>query len=127
MAAIDWEERIFQLSSRIYAADAESTVESAIRCALSFKEKYIEIMGLEAPKPEKKAKEKDELFEDAWILFNRKGSKKKASEQWRKLTEDEKKAAIKHIPMYVSTRELQFQKDCLPVAPHKSLAPDSPL
>ena len=111
MAAIDWEERIFQLSSRIYAADAESTVESAIRCALSFKEKYIEIMGLEAPKPEKKAKEKDELFEDAWILFNRKGSKKKASEQWRKLTEDEKKAAIKHIPMYVSTRELQFQKD----------------
>lgn len=64
MANIDWEERIFQLSSRIYAADAESTVESAIRCALSFKEKYIEIMGLEAPKPEKKAKEKDELFED---------------------------------------------------------------
>lgn len=69
------------------------------------------MMGLEAPKPEKKAKEKDELFEDAWILFNRKGSKKKASEQWHKLTEDEKKAAIEHIPMYVSTRELQYQKD----------------
>ena len=111
MATIDWEERVFQLSSRIYAANAESTVESAIRCALSFKEKYIEIMGLEVPKPEKKAKEKDELFEDAWILFNRKGSKKKASEQWHKLTEDEKKVAIEHIPMYVSTRELQYQKD----------------
>ena len=64
MATIDWEERVFQLSSRIYAANAEFTVESAIRCALSFKEKYIEIMGLEVPKPEKKAKEKDELFED---------------------------------------------------------------
>ena len=112
MAAIDWEERIFQLASSLYASNFdEMDAESAIANALRFKARYIEMMGLEAPKPEKKAKEKDELFEDAWILFNRKGTKKTASEQWRKLTEDEKKAAIKHIPMYVSTRELQFQKD----------------
>jgi hypothetical protein len=38
--------------------------ESAIANALAFKEKYIEIMELDAPKSEKKAKEKDELFED---------------------------------------------------------------
>lgn len=112
MATIDWEERVFQLASSLYASNFdEMDAESAIANALHFKTRYIEMMGLEAPKPEKKAKEKDELFEDAWILFNRKGSKKKASEQWHKLTEDEKKVAIEHIPMYVSTRELQYQKD----------------
>ena len=112
MATIDWEERVFQLASSIYASNFdEMDAESAIANALHFKARYIEMMGLDVPKPEKRVKEKDELFEDAWILFNRKGSKKKASEQWHKLTEEERKAAIEHIPMYASTRELQYQKD----------------
>lgn len=112
MATIDWEERVFQLASSLYASNFdEMDAESAIANALHFKARYIEMMGLDVPKPEKRVKEKDELFEDAWILFNRKGSKKKASEQWHKLTEDERKAAMEHIPMYASTRELQYQKD----------------
>lgn len=112
MATIDWEGRVFQLASSILVNHINDIdIETAIEVAQNFKEKYIEKMSLDEPKPEKRVKEKDELFEDAWILFNRKGSKKKASEQWHKLTEDERKAAIEHIPMYVSTRELQYQKD----------------
>lgn len=65
MATIDWEERVFQLASSLYASNFdEMDAESAIANALHFKVKYIEMMGLEAPKPEKKAKEKDESFED---------------------------------------------------------------
>ena len=65
MATIDWEERTFQLASSLYASNFdEMDAESAIANALHFKARYIEMMGLEAPKPEKKTKEKDELFED---------------------------------------------------------------
>lgn len=65
MATIDWEERVFQLASSLYASNFdEMDAESAIANALHFKVKYIEMMGLDVPKPEKKTKEKDESFED---------------------------------------------------------------
>ena len=65
MANIDWEERVFQLASRLYASNFdEMDAESAIANALHFKAKYIEKMGLDEPKKEKKGKEKDALFED---------------------------------------------------------------
>ena len=65
MATIDWEERVFQLASRLYASNFdEMDAESAIANALHFKTKYIEKMSLDEPKKEKKSKEKDELFED---------------------------------------------------------------
>lgn len=63
MATIDWEERVFQLASSLYASN-EMTVDQAIASALIFKETYIDLMGLDEPKKEKKSKEKDELFED---------------------------------------------------------------
>lgn len=63
MATIDWEERVFQLASRLYASN-EMSIDQAIANALIFKETYIELMGLDEPKKEKKSKEKDELFED---------------------------------------------------------------
>ena len=63
MATIDWEERVFQLASSLYASN-EMTIDQAIANALIFKETYIEMMGLDEPKKEKKSKEKDELFED---------------------------------------------------------------
>ena len=112
MATIDWEERVFQLASSLYASNFdEMNAESAIANALHFKARYIEMMGLEAPKPEKKAKEKDESFEEAWLLYRRKGSKKIASEQWAKMSQKEKDTAMKHIVAYVGSRELQYQKD----------------
>ena len=63
MATIDWEERVFQLASSLYASN-EMTIDQAIASALTFKETYIELMGLDEPKKEKKRKEKDESFED---------------------------------------------------------------
>lgn len=56
-------------------------------------------------------KESDELFEKCWIAYKRKGSKKKSFEYWKKLTDVEKQNVMPHIKAYVSTRELQFQKD----------------
>ena len=63
---------------------------------------------------EKKKEEKEinkELFEQCWIAYRRKGSKKKSFEYWKKLTDVEKQNVMPHIKAYVSTRELQFQKD----------------
>lgn len=54
---------------------------------------------------------KEELFEECWIAYRRKGSKKKSYMYWRKLNDDEKESVLKHIKVYVSTRESQFQKD----------------
>lgn len=54
---------------------------------------------------------KDDLFEECWIAYRRKGSKKKAKEYWRKLKDNEKNSVLSHINAYVSSRELQFQKD----------------
>ena len=54
---------------------------------------------------------KKELFEKCWIAYNRKGIKKKALEYWKKLTDSEKDNVLPHIKAYVSSRELQYQKD----------------
>lgn len=60
---------------------------------------------------EKYKKEKDELFEQCWILYNRKGSKKKALEQWKKLNDDDRQLVMPHVKHYVGSRERQYQKD----------------
>lgn len=52
-----------------------------------------------------------ELFEECWVAYHRKGSKKKAFEYWKKLTEKEKNQVIAHIKAYVENRELKYQKD----------------
>lgn len=52
-----------------------------------------------------------ELFEECWVAYNRKGSKKKSFEYWKKLTDVEKQNVMPHIKPYVASRELQFQKD----------------
>ena len=112
MGTIDWEERVFQLASSILVNHINDIyIETAIEVAQNFKEKYIEKMSLDEPKKEKKGKEKDESFEEAWLLYRRKGSKKIASEQWAKMSQKEKDTAIKHIVAYVGSRELQYQKD----------------
>ena len=112
MATIDWEERVFQLASSILVNHINDIdIETAIEVAQNFKEKYIEKMSLDEPKKEKKSKEKDESFEEAWLLYRRKGSKKIASEQWAKMSPKEKDTAMKHIVAYVGSRELQYQKD----------------
>ena len=58
------------------------------------------------------SRKKDEFFEECWLLYNRKGSKKKSFEQWRKLKEEEKEQAKKHIVAYVeSVSDIRYQKD----------------
>lgn len=53
----------------------------------------------------------DDLFEQCWVAYNRKGSKKKSKEYWHKLTDKEKEQVLQHIKVYVTTRDKKFQKD----------------
>lgn len=59
----------------------------------------------------KKRHEYTEDFEDAYVAYRRKGSKANAYKMWVKLTDEEKVMVATHIPHYVSTREVQYQKD----------------
>lgn len=70
------------------------------------------IFGITIKEKEKNTKkEKEELFEQCWIAYNRKGSKKKAKEYWHKLTDKEMDCVAQHIKVYVATREKNYQKD----------------
>lgn len=60
----------------------------------------------------KENSEKDkELFEECWIAYRRKGSKKKSKEYWNKLTDVERTNVLPHIKPYVASREMKYQKD----------------
>lgn len=116
MGKINWEERVFCLASSIYAASDTIKIDEAINCALEFKKRYIERFGLEEKKQEEitpKIKQtKDAMFEGIWLLYRRKGSKKKSYEQWQKLTEQEREQVANHIQAYVeSVSDVKFQKD----------------
>ena len=54
---------------------------------------------------------KDELFEECWVTYKRKGSKKKSREYWNKLSQREKEQVLPHIKAYAQSREIQYQKD----------------
>lgn len=54
---------------------------------------------------------KDDLFEKCWQAYRRKGSKAKSKTYWKKLTEEEKQRVLPHIKVYVSVRDISYQKD----------------
>jgi hypothetical protein len=94
------------------------TMAEAIQEAFDFKEIYLMISNEIAESEEETIKEekpkvsKDEGFESAWLLYRRKGSKKKALEQWARLTDEEREVAKGHIPAYIdSVSDIKYQKD----------------
>lgn len=60
---------------------------------------------------DKSISKKDDLFEKCWQAYRRKGSKAKAKPYWNKLSEEEKQRVLPHIKVYVSVRDLTYQKD----------------
>lgn len=56
-------------------------------------------------------KEYKEKFEECWIAYRRKGVKQKARQYWNKLKESEMDMVMSHIKAYVSSRDIQYQKD----------------
>jgi hypothetical protein len=54
-----------------------------------------------------------EEFEIAWEMYKRKGNKKPSMKQWDKLSEQDKKIALEHIPRYAKAHEgeIQFMKN----------------
>lgn len=53
----------------------------------------------------------DKLFEECWIAYRRKGSKAKAKNQWKKMSNEDKRMVLPHIKAYVGSREMCYQKD----------------
>ena len=54
---------------------------------------------------------KKDIFEECWIAYRRKGVKQKARQYWNKLKESEMDMVMPHIKAYVSSRDIQYQKD----------------
>lgn len=56
-------------------------------------------------------KEYSPVFEEAYVAYRRKGNKANAYKMWLKLTDKDMLMVATHIPHYVATREVQYQKD----------------
>ena len=50
-------------------------------------------------------------YENDFLLYGRKGSKKNGYNRWKDLTEDEKTKMRKHIPYYLQSNDRQYLKD----------------
>ena len=113
MCKINWEERFFETAKDHYIRynNIGLAFIEAQKFIDSYREAY-EQANEEIAKEEKPKASKDEGFESAWLLYRRKGSKKKALEQWVKLTDEEKETAKGHIPAYIeSVSDIKYQKD----------------
>lgn len=113
MCKINWEERFFEVAKDHYIRYkniglAFLDAQKFIDC---YREAY-EQANEEIAKEEKPKASKDEDFEFAWLLYRRKGSKKKSLEQWVKLSDEERETAKGHIPAYIeSVSDIKYQKD----------------
>lgn len=113
MCKINWEERFFEVAKDLFVE--HNNIELAFLKAQEFIDSYrmaYEQANEEIAKNEKPKVSKDEGFESAWLLYRRKGSKKKALEQWARLTDEEREVAKGHIPAYIdSVSDIKYQKD----------------
>ena len=67
---------------------------------------------LEKEKKHPKKEAYSEEFEKAWVAYSRKGSKKYAFTEWKKLDKDEKERAMANIVAYEnSLSDLRYKKD----------------
>lgn len=53
----------------------------------------------------------DQLFEECWKTYNRKGSKAKSKSYWDKLSKEERLMVLPHIKAYIQVRERRYQLD----------------
>ena len=61
---------------------------------------------------DKSFSKKDDLFEECWKTYKRKGSKSISQRYWKKLSETEKANVQKHIPYYIkSVDNIKYIKD----------------
>lgn len=116
MCKINWEERFFEVAKDHYIRYKNIGLAflDARRFIDSYREAYEqateEIVKEEKPKAPKN--EKDDSFEEVWVAYRRKGSKKKSLDQWNKLSQKDKENVKRHIPIYVeSVSEVKFQRD----------------
>jgi len=58
-----------------------------------------------------KKEQDEELFEQLWSAYNRKGNKKKAKEQWAKIPHEDKHTILPHLKVYVDCNETKYTKD----------------
>lgn len=81
--------------------------------------RWIDLQETEKEEEKKKSKKErttrkesvDFDFEQCWVAYRRKGSKKKSFEQWKRLPIDDRKLVLPHIHAYVGCRQLVYQRD----------------
>jgi hypothetical protein len=67
------------------------------------------------------AEEQSKMFEDLWLMYERKGSKAAAKKEFAKLTEEEIATMRSHIPAYLQSRpERQYRQDFERYIKHKT-------
>ena len=77
------------------------------------------LSGVQATKAD--AKEREEWFEDLWLMYERKGSKAAAKKEFAKLSEEEIAMMRHHIPAYLQSRpERQYRQDFERYIKHKT-------
>ncbi len=100
-------EHVERIINVLAKKDGVSVFENGIKCdtLLTFDEMAEVIDYIRSSEPS------DEEFEECWKAYRRKGSKKKAKEYWNKLSDKDRKIVLPHVKIYVSSRDLAYQRD----------------
>lgn len=108
--------KIFYYSARIPKEEAQVT-KSNLGC-----EEMSHDNNKDKEENNKLFSKKDELFEECWVAYRRKGNKKKAKAVWNKLKDKEREKVKAHIEAYVIANDLKYQKDFERYLSHKTFA-----
>ena len=105
-------------SKQMVANGSKSKQKVASVASVADNDNDSDIQGTSVPMSKEETKETKKPkssypkeYENDFILYGRKGSKKKGYERWKELTEEEKSKMRLHIPYYLQSRDLQYLKD----------------
>ena len=101
--------------AKLFSEDEEASATATITMLSS--EKNLPY-GAQA---KKRTEELSKMFEDLWLMYERKGSKANAKKEFAKLTEEEIATMRQHIPAYLQSRpERQYRQDFERYIKHKT-------
>lgn len=87
----------------------EITIEPSHRHTLVTINDYDGWQCMAAKRSDRKAA--PEGFDEAWAAYGRKGSRKKAMEEWRRLSAEDRASVMPHIRAYVLSTEPRYMKN----------------
>ena len=111
----EYKEKEKATDAKLFSEDEEASATATITMLSS--EKNLPY-GAQA---KKRTEELSKMFEDLWLMYERKGSKANAKKEFAKLTEEEIATMRQHIPAYLQSRpERQYRQDFERYIKHKT-------